>query len=346
MQIVFDILKWYENNHRKLPWRTTKEAYKIWLSEVILQQTQVIQGLSYYEKFIQNFPDIFSLANASEEEILKNWQGLGYYSRARNLHKTAKIVSEMHQGKFPETLEEIIKLPGIGSYTAAAILSMAFEKGHPVLDGNVFRFISRLYALDLAIDDPKNRNHFIDILLEMMKGHQASVFNNAMMEMGAIICKPQNPDCLNCPVERYCEAKKQNIVSKLPIKNKKTKVKKRYFNYFLIEEDDFFYIQLRTDNDIWKHLYQLPLIESENQLNIEEVTNLVNKSWKFEVLEKIKLIASSQHILTHQKIDVQFWQLKVKEIDFKNSENYIKTNHLDFKKYPIPKLIEKILLHL
>ncbi|MDP2174647.1 MAG: A/G-specific adenine glycosylase [Bacteroidota bacterium] len=346
MQIVFDILKWYEKNFRTLPWRETKDPYKIWLSEVILQQTQVIQGLSYYDKFIQKFPNIFSLAEASEEDILKNWQGLGYYSRARNLHKTAKIVSETHMGKFPETLEDIIKLPGIGLYTSAAILSMAFEKKHPVLDGNVFRFISRLYAIEIAIDEPKNRKYFIDILTEMMEGQKPSVFNNAMMEMGAMICKPQNPDCNNCPVERFCEAKKQDIISKLPIKNQKIKIKKRFFNYFLIEEADFFYIQLRTDNDIWRHLYQLPLIESEKALDIEEIIKTTNEQWNYKVLQNINLIMSTHHILTHQRIHVQFWRLKVKEIDFKKSENYIKTNHLEFKKYPIPKLIEKIILHL
>jgi A/G-specific adenine glycosylase len=346
MQIVFEILNWYENNFRPLPWRATKDPYKIWLSEVILQQTQVVQGLSYYEKFIEKFPDVFSLANASEEDVLKNWQGLGYYSRARNLHKTAKIVANNLKGHFPNTMEDMIKLYGIGPYTASAILSMAFEKEHPVLDGNVFRFIARLYAIDLAVNVAKNNKAFINILNEMMIGQKPSLFNNAMMEMGAIICKPQNPDCLNCPVQKYCEARKKNNISKYPIKTQKVKTKNRFFNYLFIEEGNSFYIQLRDKEDIWKHLYQFPLIESTNPIDIEELDSIIAEKWQFKLKEKIKLIVSTQHILTHQKIHVKFWLLKVYKNQFKDDENYIKTNHLEFKKYPIPKLIEKIILHL
>jgi A/G-specific adenine glycosylase len=346
MQIVFDILNWYKKNSRILPWRTTKDPYKIWLSEVILQQTQVVQGLNYYERFLENFYDIFSLAKASEEEILKNWQGLGYYSRARNLHKTAKIISETYNGKFPESYNEIIKLPGIGPYTAAAILSIAFEKKHPVLDGNVYRFISRLYAIELAIDEAKNRFVFLNILVEMMKNHQASLFNNAMMEMGAVVCKPQNPDCINCPVQSYCEAKKQNTIQNFPVKTKKLKIKNRYLNYFFVEMGDSFLIQKRTKNDIWQNLYELPLIESGQELSLKEIKKSIIELIQINKNIEISPVTKIQHILTHQRLHVNLWRFKINELHTENLGIYIITNFQDFKKYPIPKLIEKILLHL
>jgi len=343
-QIVLEILNWYHKNARNLPWRVTNDPYKIWLSEIILQQTQIIQGLSYYEKFLENFSSVIALAKADEDQILKLWQGLGYYSRARNLHKAAKMVATEFNGEFPTTYNEIIKLPGVGEYTAAAIASFAFEEPCPVLDGNVFRFISRLYNIDLPIDEQKNRKVFIELLRELMQNQPPSTFNNAMMEMGATVCKPQNPLCSNCPVQTFCEAYKNDTISIRPVKNKKVKVTVRHLNFFFIEYNNGFYIEQRTGKGIWQNLFQLPLIETITEAKSSDLTMQLKSLYNYNVKNKIIHQQSIRHLLTHQTIEAQFWYVKVDQKPMFTNKNMVFTNLSDYKNFAVPKLIENYLL--
>jgi A/G-specific adenine glycosylase len=345
MQIVLNILQWYQKNKRDLPWRATNNPYFIWLSEIILQQTQVIQGLNYYYKFIENFPTIHHLAAANEEDILKLWQGLGYYSRARNLHKAAQTIVNDFNGEFPSTYNDVLKLSGVGPYTASAITSMAYELPYPVLDGNVYRFVARLYNIDLPINQPKTYTAFQEILTEMMVNQKPSTFNNAMMEMGAIVCKPVQPLCQNCPVLSFCEAYKKGTVNQLPVKLNKVKVKTRVFNYFYFNLNGAFYMEKRTQKDIWENMYQLPLIETNNPVNNSELKlMLAEKQWGDSL--DINFEMDLSHQLTHQKILVKVWSCSLDNKSFRTEKDWIKVDEVSYKKYPIPKLIEKIVLHL
>jgi A/G-specific adenine glycosylase len=315
------------------------------LSEIILQQTQVIQGLNYYYKFIENFPTIHHLAAANEEDILKLWQGLGYYSRARNLHKAAQTIVNDFNGEFPNNYNDVLKLSGVGPYTASAITSMAYELPYPVLDGNVYRFVARLYNIDLPINQPKTYTAFQEILTEMMVNQKPSTFNNAMMEMGAIVCKPVQPLCQNCPVLSFCEAYKKGTVNQLPVKLNKVKVKTRVFNYFYFNLNGAFYIEKRTQKDIWENMYQLPLIETNNPVNNSELKlMLAEKQWGDSL--DIKFEMDLSHQLTHQKILVKVWSCSLDNKSFRTEKDWIKVDEVSYKKYPIPKLIEKIVLHL
>jgi len=343
-QIVLGIFNWYHKNARNLPWRATNDPYKIWLSEIILQQTQIIQGLNYYEKFLENFSSVNKLAKADEDQILKLWQGLGYYSRARNLHKAAKILSTQYNGSFPTTYSEIIKLPGVGEYTAAAIASFAFEQAYPVLDGNVFRFIARLYDIDLPIDEQKNRKVFMMLLNELMQNQQPSTFNNAMMEMGAIICKPQNPLCNVCPVQTFCEAYKKNTIAIRPVKNKKVKVSIRHLNFFFIEYNGGFYLEQRIGKGIWQNLFQLPLIETKSVIKTPDISEYLKALYNYNIKSVIEHHQSVRHLLTHQTIEAQFWRIKVDQKPLFANQNTMFTNLSNYKNFAVPKLIENYLL--
>ena len=346
MENVLDILLWYKKNFRELPWRSTKDPYKIWLSEIILQQTQVVQGLSYFDKFVVKYPEIKNLASASEEEILKMWQGLGYYTRARNLHKTARIISDEYQGIFPDNYMILSKLPGIGDYTASAILSFAFGKPYPVLDGNVFRLISRLYDIHLPVNEAKNRQVFKNVLDELIVGTVPSEFNNAIMELGALVCRPENPRCKECPVSMHCLALKNGTVDMLPVKLKKNKPSIRHFNYFYIRENNHFYLVKREDKDIWKNLYQLPLIESDSQIDEKSMRQLLASRWAIGNNYSLKRQSQARHLLSHQTILATFWELHSKDVpDFVN-ETYKRVNLKNYTKYPVPVLIQNFLLSL
>lgn len=345
MQIVLNILQWYQKNKRDLPWRATNNPYFIWLSEIILQQTQVIQGLNYYHKFIENFPTINHLASAKEEDVLKLWQGLGYYSRARNLHKSAQTIVNDYNGVFPSTYNDVLKLSGVGPYTASAITSMAYELPYPVLDGNVYRFIARLYNIDLPINQPKTYRAFQQILSEMMVNQKPSIFNNAMMEMGATVCKPVQPLCHNCPVLSFCEAYKKGTINQLPVKLNKVKVKTRVFNYIYFNEGGTFYMEKRGQKDIWENMYQLPLIETNTPVGESEMMLMLKEKQWGDALE-IKFEMDLSHQLTHQNILVKVWSCVVDNKSFTTEKEWIKVDEDSYKKYPIPKLIEKIVLHL
>jgi A/G-specific adenine glycosylase len=343
MENVLEIIAWYKNNFRDLPWRNTKDPYKIWLSEIILQQTQVVQGLGYYERFVSQYPDIQSLASADQESVLKLWQGLGYYSRARNLHKTAQIIVNQYDGKFPDQYQAVLKLPGIGPYTAAAIMSFAFDQAYPCLDGNVYRVLSRLYGIESPIDDNKSRPEFMAILEAWVQGQQPSLFNNAIMEFGAMLCKPDAPKCAECPVSFNCKALKMNAVQNFPVKAKTIKKRQRFFNYFLIQQNGQIAIRKRQEKDIWQHLYELPLVESKQLMSAnvvhKEIDNIL-----FNRLNKIECLSEAKHVLTHQTIHAQFWIVEADgQINFKASD-VIWVPITQIQNYPVSVLIEKFLV--
>jgi A/G-specific adenine glycosylase len=346
MENVLDILQWYKKNFRELPWRVTKDPYKIWLSEIILQQTQVAQGLPYYDRFVQKYPTVQALAAAEEEEVLKMWQGLGYYTRARNLQKTAGIIADEYHGVFPSEYPLLAALPGIGDYTASAILSFAYKLPFPVLDGNVFRLLSRLYDIHLPINEQKNRKVFMEILQQLIQGVDPLQFNNAIMELGAMICKPENPKCGECPVAFDCLALKNHTISQLPVKIKKAKKTIRHFNYLYITDERNFYLMRREGNDIWKNMYQLPLIESETQLDTLSLQLALPEI--LDIREPLVITQQhlSKHLLTHQTIYATFWHIDLqKKPDFKE-DGYIRVSLDNYTKYPIPVLVENFLLSL
>lgn len=309
------LVEWYKNQRRDLPWRKTKEPYKIWLSEIILQQTRVVQGLPYYERFIQNFPTVFDLAKADEEQVMKLWQGLGYYSRAKNLHHTAKKIAFEFDGVFPKSYKELIKLKGIGDYTASAIASICYSEPCAVVDGNVYRVLARVFNIEIPINTSEGITYFKDLANKLLDKEDAGTYNQALMDFGAIQCKPQSPDCQSCIFLDKCLANSLKKVSELPKKAGKIKIKKRYFNYLVfIDNKGFTSLTKRVEKDIWQGLYEFPLIESNTEISKEElIEKLSDLSVSFSdvcILNE-KLIV---HKLSHQHIYTQFWIVQTEEI--------------------------------
>ncbi len=290
---IHQIYSWFSFHKRELPWRSTRDPYKIWLSEIILQQTRILQGIDYYQRFIEKFPTIFDLANASEDEVLKLWQGLGYYSRARNLHYTAQFIVNNFNGRFPTDYKTILSLKGIGHYTAAAISSIAFDQPYPAVDGNIYRLISRYFGIKSPVDTEKGKKEVIEIAKELMPKKNAGFHNQALMEFGALQCIPKSPNCKICPLYDSCYAVKHNLQNELPLKTKKTKQRTRYFYYYLIEYKNSIYFEKRETNDIWKNLYQLPLLESVEELSESEILNLSFGSVK-NADANVKLVSASK----------------------------------------------------
>ena len=309
------LLKWYLQNKRDLPWRNTTNPYYIWLSEVMLQQTRVAQGTPYFLKFTTVFPTVFDLAKAHEEDVLKLWQGLGYYSRARNLHKTAQFVAFELNGKFPDTYEKLLKLKGIGTYTAAAIASFSYNEAVPVVDGNVFRVLSRYFDIETDISSSEAKKEFTVLANELLPKDKANVFNQAIMEFGALQCVPKSPDCSNCVLNDCCLALQKKKVGQLPVKLKKLKVSKRYFNYLVfLDEHNKTIIQKRTDKGIWHNLYEFPLIETTIPESDAVIVKLISE--KKEVSNSINEITLVNldpilHKLSHQHLNIKFWKIKV-----------------------------------
>jgi A/G-specific adenine glycosylase len=332
---------WYRKNGRKLPWRGTKEAYKIWLSEIILQQTRVNQGLPYYKKFLENFPSIEDLAGASEDQILRLWQGLGYYSRARNLHAAAKQVVSEFGGDFPADYNQLRSIKGVGDYTASAIASFAFDLPHSVVDGNVYRFLSRFFGVDVPIDSTEGKKAFAALAQELMDADFAAEHNQAMMEIGSQVCKPISPNCDDCPFSMACHALLYNKVSDLPVKGKKLTSKKRYFHYFLITDGSYTYIRRRNEKDIWQGLYELPLVEvfeaADFLPEIPAVTQLLRPTMK-------SFPFTRKHILSHQELHASFWTVKV-DATHAAKGDFIKVHQADLEKYAFPQLIMKFFNH-
>jgi A/G-specific adenine glycosylase len=301
------IIQWYEENKRSLPWRETSDPYKIWLSEIILQQTRVAQGLPYYERFVKTFPTVFSLAKAPEQQVLRLWQGLGYYSRARNLHTCAKNVVSNFGGKFPALYKELTKLKGVGPYTAAAIASIAFKECIAVVDGNVFRVLSRIFGIDKDIASQEGKKIFVEKANELIPKEQPDLFNQAMMEFGALHCLPQNPKCDTCIFAKACEANQNGLQKVLPVKSKKLKARNRYFYYFVIHHQNKILMNKRGGKDIWQGLYDFYLIEAKRSKKIE---GLMNDDKLLKGSTKVSESKIYKHILSHQKLMVRFVEVE------------------------------------
>lgn len=333
------LISWYKKNKRDLPWRNVSDPYKIWLSEIILQQTQVIQGLNYYIKFTETFPTVVDLANAPEDKVMHLWQGLGYYSRARNLHAAAKAIKTNYQGKFPNTYDSIKELKGVGDYTAAAVSSFAFNLPHAVVDGNVYRVLSRLFNMYTPINSTQGKKEFQLLADELLNKKQPALHNSAMMEFGALWCKPQNPKCEECPLQAQCLAFQNKTVSQLPVKDKKIKIKNRYLHYFIFNYKDSIYIQKRTAKDIWQNLYEFYLIETDQAEDPKDV--LKNKALNSLIHNfKVESITSTKkHILSHQHLYATFYEIQMTTL-LKN-KNLQKIKRDDLSDYGIPQLITK-----
>lgn len=336
------ISNWYETNRRALPWRATADPYKIWISEIILQQTRVNQGLNYYLRFVENFPNVHLLADATEDEVLKYWQGLGYYSRGRNLHKAAKQIVNEFDGIFPKDYNDILSLPGVGHYTASAICSFAYNQSYAVLDGNVFRVLARLFAVSLPIDTHAGQKYFARLSQELLDVSDSSTHNQAMMEFGALQCTPQNPKCEMCRLQTICDAYKLNIVSILPVKQGKTTVSDRYFNYFFIENGKFTYLQKRTKKDIWQNLYEMPLIETDGDLELQELMQTEDFSRLFSDIRHVDISEVTfeiKHVLSHRRIFTKFYSVKISE-ENQPVQALEKLKLSEIEKYAVSRLTE------
>jgi len=333
---------WYTKNKRELPWRETNDPYKIWISEIILQQTRVDQGTAYYCRFIKHFPTVKKLAEAGEDDVLKNWQGLGYYSRARNLHFTARYIQNELGGKFPDTHKVLLQLKGIGPYTAAAIASIAFNLPYPALDGNVYRVLSRYFGIETPVDSTKGKKEFYNLANEFIPSDNPGFHNQAMMEFGALQCTPK-PICTKCPVLDSCVAYRHKMVNQFPVKEKKARQRKRYFYYFLIENGEFIYLEKRLRNDIWKNLYQFPLVETSEELSDQDIAELKNISFLNGCTKNLKTITPvRKHILSHQIIFARLIHLEIDSFCSLNN-TYIKTEKKNLNDYAVPRLVEKFI---
>lgn len=335
------LIRWYSEHKRSLPWRKTKDPYFIWLSEIMLQQTQVKQGLPYYEKFTAHYPTVFDLAKATEAEVLKDWQGLGYYSRARNLHATAQHVAFQLNGVFPDNYSDLLKLKGIGDYTASAIASIAYNEPKAVLDGNVFRVLGRYFGVEEAINAPKGLKTFKELSQSLIYKESPGEYNQAIMEFGALQCKPKNPDCLSCPLKASCAALMNKSVDRLPIKLKKTKVLDLYFNYLVfLDPKHQTLLEQRSKKGIWQNLYQFPLVESDQSIDLKSLKYLIKGSpYPLDSSDEIFLFNEKDivHKLSHRRLHTKFWIISSKTVLTKG----ISVEAL--RDYPVPILISNFI---
>jgi A/G-specific adenine glycosylase len=339
------LYKWYFLNKRDLPWRKTTSAYKVWLSEIILQQTRVNQGLQYYNRFLERFPDIYKLAQASLEEVLKAWQGLGYYTRARNLHATAGIIVKQFNGQFPADYNTLLSLKGIGEYTAAAIASIAFDIPVALVDGNVFRVLSRLYGIRLPNTSPAGKKEIYRLATSILNNKNPGNHNQALMELGALVCLPKNPACADCPLQSLCWAFQKDQVDELPVKAVISHNKKRYFHYLHISWSDKLFIHQRKQKDIWNSLFEFPLIETRGTVKPEKL--FMHDQWKHLFNGShysVRHISPFYiHQLTHQTLYVRFYRVQIKVVPPALAEGYICTDEKKIFDYPVSRLTERYL---
>jgi A/G-specific adenine glycosylase len=338
MHVTEELINWYNTHKRDLPWRHTTDAYTIWLSEIILQQTRVEQGMPYFYRFLDKYPTVTDFAAAPEDDILKLWQGLGYYSRGRNMLKTAIQVQEEYGGIFPTSYNHLIKLKGIGEYTAAAIASFSDNEARAVLDGNVYRVLSRYLGISEPIDSTTGKRIFKQAADDFLNRTNPATHNQAMMELGALVCKPKNPACGTCPIKLGCYAFLHNATTALPVKSKKVKIRERYFNYFVIADDNRILINKRSEGDIWANMYDLPLIETTHQTTIDELAALPETVEVFGPELRIKKIFPVvKHILTHQHLYVRFIVLEQKPLRMSKNWAFIEVENL--RQTALPKVI-------
>lgn len=339
------LLDWSKDYPRKLSWYQEKDPYKIWISEIMLQQTRVTQVENYYNRFIKSFPSLQKLAEAKLDQVLQSWEGLGYYSRARNLHKAVKYVVSILNSEIPSTPEELIHLSGIGTYTSAAIASFAYDYPIAAVDGNVFRVLSRIFKLKIDIHSQKGKNEIQTIANLCLADSSSSSFNQAMMNLGALICLPKNPKCHICPFEKNCLAKKDELVSFFPIKKAKIQIRKRYLHYFLIiDNKNRSIIEKRKENDIWKELYQLPLLENKSSkyLNENEILKFIKSQLKSIKNIELKSRKRLVHPLTHQLLNLNFYEIRLKNpLLLKNNSAFLVKSLKNFENFAFPRIVRK-----
>ena len=336
MKFSEKLIEWYRVNKRNLPWRLTKQPYKIWVSEIILQQTRIEQGEKYYYAFLEKYPNISELAKTNDEELLKVWEGLGYYSRALNMLKASRVILNNYKGIFPSNYDDLIKLPGIGDYTASAISSICNNEVQPVVDGNVLRFLSRMFKIDLPIDKLKTKTYFKKLGFKLIDVVNPGDFNQAMMDYGSMVCRPKNFQCHKCLFSSNCKAFNSNTVMLYPFKEKRIKIKHRFLNYiFIITNDRKTLIKKRNGNGIWKNLYEFPLIETKKESSVNEIIKELDfKYLKFISEKKIK------HKLTHQQLNISFFTFRVSNFDDDLTDIKALSN------YPFPRPINKFISEL
>lgn len=343
-QFTQKLFRWYNLYQRNLPWIGSNDPYLVWLSEVILQQTRVEQGLAYFLKFQKKYPTVQHLAKSPSEEVLKMWEGLGYYSRARNMHSTAKSIVNELDGKFPDTFEGLIQLKGIGTYTAHAILSYAYKKPFAVVDGNVLRVLSRYFGIREPVDTPLGKAIIQQKANDLLDHKNAATFNQAMMDFGSLVCKPRQPDCPNCPFNKSCVAFSEDMTGSYPFKSKKTVKKNRYFHFLILRDGKKVLLEQRTGNDIWKSLFQFPLIETPKQANLSEIMQLPEYK-ALSIKKPFHIVESNvfKQQLTHQTLWCRFYIIDIgnfKQIQRKDS---IQVSFKDFSDFTFPGVIRDFL---
>ncbi|MFM1875012.1 MAG: A/G-specific adenine glycosylase [Bacteroidota bacterium] len=330
-----ELLGWYDRNKRAMPWRESVDPYCIWLSEIILQQTRVDQGMPYYERFVTTFPNVKSLANASEDEVLKLWEGLGYYSRARNLHATAKYIASDLEGNFPTTYQGLLALKGVGPYTAAAIGSIAFGLKAAAVDGNVNRVLARFFGIMESIDEASTKKTISILANEVLNSNRPGDHNQAIMELGATVCTPQQPDCVHCPLVLGCKAQQLGSQSELPVRSKRVRIRNRYFNYTAVLHDDEVAISRRGQGDIWQGLYEFPLIETDSRLSETDLVQMVTSEYQGVV---ISISKEFKHVLSHQHVYARFLLLRVAK---RPTEDLKWVSMAELRKFAFPRLINR-----
>ncbi len=332
---------WYRAHGRDLPWRRTRDPYRIWLSEVILQQTRVDQGTAYYERFVEQYPTVADLAAAPEGAVMKLWQGLGYYSRARNLMAAAQQVVEEHGGRFPSSFPELLKLKGVGDYTAAAIASIVFDRPEAVVDGNVYRVLARVFGMDTPIDSTAGRKAFRELANSLLDPKSPGDHNQSVMELGATVCLPRKPACGDCPLSSRCIARKEGRIERLPVKAGKTKVRDRYFHYLIIRSGGRIWLHQRKEKDIWRDLYQPPLIETSGIGTKAQVARSAEALLGYQP-ELEALAGPVRHVLSHQVIHARFWTVSVPKRST-IPEGWVLIGPKELKGHAVPRLIERFL---
>ncbi len=345
MNVSDDLISWYMDHKRSLPWRETRDPYRIWLSEIILQQTRVEQGMMYYLRFVNTYPNIGFLARAKEEDVMKNWQGLGYYSRARNLFATAKYIYHDLGGEFPRSYDNLLKLKGVGPYTAAAIASFAYKLPHAVVDGNVARVLSRLFDLELPINSAEGKKLLDSLAAELLHPEHPDLHNQAIMELGALVCTPQSPGCGKCPVRMHCMAQQRGTVTMRPQKVKKSKAKAWSIHYMVLESEEGVIFRFRKKGGVWKGLFDFISLEDVSEPSAEMMLETVKGVLpQVEIKSAPRQVYATRHLLTHRKIEAEFWHISVTSVNggaLSGDCRFVPFE--DIKALPVSRLVHKYL---